>query len=81
MTANGGGVETRVDTRKEDDKVFGHEIRNGLVARSEELRFGGFPGSDQWGGVLEGRFAATRRLYRGNFRKRIPFNCCGRSFR
>ena len=44
MTPDGGGVEAGVDAGEEDDEVFGGEIRDGLVARGEELGFGGFPG-------------------------------------
>ena len=47
MAADGGGVEAGVDARKEDDEVFGDEIRDALVVRGEELGFGGFPRGGQ----------------------------------
>src|SRR5262249_51904176 len=47
VAADGGGVETGVDADEQDDQVFADEIRDGLVVRGEELRFGGFPGSGQ----------------------------------
>jgi hypothetical protein len=46
VTADGGGVEAGVDPREEDDEVLGREVRDVLVARGEELGFGGFPGLD-----------------------------------
>lgn len=48
MTADGGGVEARVDAREENDEILGREIRNEFVARGKDLGFGGFPGSDQF---------------------------------
>jgi hypothetical protein len=47
MVADGNGVEAGVDAHEEDDEVFGHEIRDELVARGEDLGFAGFPGRDQ----------------------------------
>jgi len=47
VAADGGGVEARVDTREENDEVFGRKVRDDLVARGEDLGFAGFPGSDQ----------------------------------
>jgi hypothetical protein len=44
VAADGGGVEAGVDAGEEDDEVSFHEIRDALVARGEELGFGGFPG-------------------------------------
>jgi len=45
--ADGGGVEAGVDAGEEDDEVFGGEILDELVARGEDLGFGGFPGGGQ----------------------------------
>ena len=47
VVADCGGVEPGVDAGKEDDEVFGDEIRDELVARGEELGFGGFPGRER----------------------------------
>ncbi len=47
VVADGGGVEAGVDAGEEDDEVFGGEIRDELVVRSEELGFGGLPGGGQ----------------------------------
>ncbi len=47
VAADGGGVEAGIDAREEHDEVFGCEIRYALVARSEDLAFAGFPGSDR----------------------------------
>ena len=47
MAADGGGVEAGVDAGEEDDEVFGDEIRDELVARGEDLGFGGFPRGGQ----------------------------------
>jgi hypothetical protein len=45
VVADGGGVESRVNACENDDEVFGGEIRDNLLARGEELSFGGFPRS------------------------------------
>jgi hypothetical protein len=45
VVADGGGVESRVNACEKDDEVFGGEIRDNLLARGEELSFGGFPRS------------------------------------
>ncbi len=45
VAADRGGIEAWVDAGKEDDEVFGGEIRDVLVVRGQELGFGGFPGS------------------------------------
>jgi hypothetical protein len=47
VAADGGGVEAEVDAGEEDDEVFGDEIRDELVARGEDLGFGGFPRGGQ----------------------------------
>jgi len=47
VAPDGGGVEAGVDAHEEDNKVFGHQIRDQFVARGEELGFSGFPCSRQ----------------------------------
>ncbi len=44
VAADRGRVEARVDTREEDDELFGDQVRDALVVCGEELGFGGFPG-------------------------------------
>jgi hypothetical protein len=43
VPADGGSVEAGVDAGEENDEAFGDEIRDDLVAHSEDLGFGGFP--------------------------------------
>ena len=70
VAADGGGVEARVDAGEEDDEIFGDEIRNDLVARREELRFGGFPGDGQCrihkAASLRGILTRVKRLHLGS---------------
>src|SRR5258707_1152125 len=54
VAADGGGVEAGVDAGEEDDEVLGGEIGDELVARGEELGFGGFPGGGPGKPVLGG---------------------------
>jgi hypothetical protein len=66
VAADGGGVEAGVDAGEEDDEVFGGKIRDYLVARGEELGFGGFPGGGQCpihsAASLEGILLAVRSM-------------------
>ena len=66
VAADRGGVEAGVDAGEEDDEVFGDQIRDELVMRSEDLGLGGFPGGGQcaihWAASLEGILQAVRRL-------------------
>jgi len=48
VAADGGRVEAGVDAGEEHDEVFGGQIRDALVARSEELGLGRFPGGGQF---------------------------------
>lgn len=43
VSADGGGVEARVDAGEKDDEVLGDEIRHALVVSSEQLGLGRFP--------------------------------------
>lgn len=47
VAADGGGVESGVDAGEKNDEIFGDEIPEQFVVRSEDLGFGGFPGSGQ----------------------------------
>jgi hypothetical protein len=47
MAADGGGVKTWVDAGEKNDKIFGDQIGNNLIARGQDLDLGGFPWSDQ----------------------------------
>jgi len=43
VVADRSGVEAGIDADKEDNEVFGDEIRDGFVVRGEDLSFGGLP--------------------------------------
>src|SRR5262245_25691182 len=43
VSADGGRVETGVNTGEENNQVFGDEIGHALVVSGEELGFGRFP--------------------------------------
>ena len=66
VAADGGGVEARVDARKEHDEVFGCEIRYALVTRREDLCFAGLPRSDRCPMHMVAREISTRVARNGD---------------
>ena len=67
VAADGSGIQAGVDAGEEDDEIFGDEIRDVLVARGEELGFGGFPGCGRsrihMAALLEGILLFVKRLH------------------